>query len=172
MTLRKQIQFFLMQLQILRRTQPEQRGFCFFVVFIILRISVSGCPRSLVLYVGFLWLLGGYLVLGTWVLGLLIAVASLLLRNVFSRACRLQQLWHTGSVVVAQGLSCSTAHGLFPNQGSNPYLLLGQAESLSLSHQGSLRGRFLIRLIPNNYHFTLLNVKYFLRNGRISQLYC
>ena len=104
--------------------------------------------------------------------GLLIAVASLLLRNVFSRACRLQQLWHTGSVVVAQGLSCSTAHGLFPNQGSNPYLLLGQAESLSLSHQGSLRGRFLIRLIPNNYHFTLLNVKYFLRNGRISQLYC
>ena len=169
MTLRKQIQFFLMQLQILRRTQPEYRGFCFFVVFNNFTYFCFWLPQVFGAVCGLFVVAWGLYVV---VLGLLIAVASLLLRNVFSRACRLQQLWHTGSVVVAQGLSCSTAHGLFPNQGSNPYLLLGQAESLSLSHQGSLRGQFLIRLVPNNYHFTLLHVKYFLRNGRISQLYC
>ena len=28
--------------------------------------------------------------------------------------------WHTGSVVAAHRLSCSTAHGIFPDQGSNP----------------------------------------------------
>ena len=31
-----------------------------------------------------------------------------------------QQLWHPGSVVVAHGLSCSTACGIFSDQGSNP----------------------------------------------------
>ena len=33
---------------------------------------------------------------------------------------RLQQLWHAGSVVVAHGLSCSAACGIFPDQGLNP----------------------------------------------------
>ena len=43
----------------------------------------------------------------------------------------------TWSVVVAQGLSCSIACGIFPHQGSKPCLLHWQADSLSLSHQGS-----------------------------------
>ena len=43
----------------------------------------------------------------------------------------------TGSVVVAPGLSCSVAHGIFQNQGSKPCLLHWQAGSLPLSHQGS-----------------------------------
>ena len=34
-----------------------------------------------------------------------------------------------GSVVVAHGLSCSTARGIFPDQGSNPCLLHWQADS-------------------------------------------
>ena len=34
-------------------------------------------------------------------------------------------------------LSCSTACGIFPNQGWNPCLLHGQMDSLPLSHQGS-----------------------------------
>ena len=54
-----------------------------------------------------------------------------LLRSTGSKARRLQQLWHlgsvgvacrlqsTGSVVVANGLSCSEACGIFPDQGSN-----------------------------------------------------
>ena len=66
-----------------------------------------------------------------------------------SRVCRLQQLWHmtsvvvarrlqsTGSVAVAHGLSCSVASGLFLDQGSNPCLLHCQADSLPLSHQGN-----------------------------------
>ena len=63
--------------------------------------------------------------------------------------CRLQQLqrqdsgveapglWSTGLRAGSCGLSCSAACGIFPDQGSNPYLLLWQADSLWLCHQGS-----------------------------------
>ena len=33
---------------------------------------------------------------------------------------RLQQLQHAGSVVVAKGLTCSVARGIFPDQGTEP----------------------------------------------------
>ena len=36
---------------------------------------------------------------------------------------------HAGSVVVAHGLSCSAACGIFPDQGSNPCPLHWQADS-------------------------------------------
>ena len=42
-----------------------------------------------------------------------------------------------GLVVVAHGLSCSEACGIFPNQGSNPCPLLWQVDSPTLTHQGS-----------------------------------
>ena len=42
-----------------------------------------------------------------------------------------------GSVVVAHGLSCSAACGIFLDQGSNPCLLHWQADSQPLRHQGS-----------------------------------
>ena len=42
-----------------------------------------------------------------------------------------------GSVVVAHGPSCSTACGIFPDQGSNPCPLHWQADSQPLHHQGS-----------------------------------
>ena len=53
-------------------------------------------------------------------------------------------LWSTGSrragsVVVAHGPSCSTACGIFPDQGSNPCPLHWQADSQPLHHQGSPR---------------------------------
>ena len=41
------------------------------------------------------------------------------------------------SVVVAHGLSCSAACGIFPDQGSNLCLLHCQAESYPLHHQAS-----------------------------------
>ena len=47
-------------------------------------------------------------------------------------------LAHVGSVAVVLGLSCSTACGIFPDQGLNLCLLHWQADSLPLSHQGSL----------------------------------
>ena len=53
----------------------------------------------------------------------------LLLRSTGSR--------RTGSVVVAHGLSCSAACGIFPDQGSNPCPLHWQADSQPLRHQGS-----------------------------------
>ena len=49
-------------------------------------------------------------------------------------ALRLQS---TGLGVVAHGLSCSAACGIFPDQGSNLFLLHWEADSLPLSHQGS-----------------------------------
>ena len=52
--------------------------------------------------------------------GLLIAVASLVVEHGLSGA---------GSVVVAHGLSCSVACGIFPDHGSNPYLLHWQVDS-------------------------------------------
>ena len=42
-----------------------------------------------------------------------------------------------GSVVVAHGPSCSTACGIFPDQGSNPCPLHWQADCQPLGHQGS-----------------------------------
>ena len=68
----------------------------------------------------------------------------------FSGARRFQWLQHRGSVVAAPGLysagsvvgahrlSCSVACGIFLDQGFNPCLLHWQADSLPLSHQGSL----------------------------------
>ena len=53
----------------------------------------------------------------------------LLLRSTGSRC--------TGSVVVAQGPSCSVACGIFPDQGSNPFPLHWQVDSQPLRHQGS-----------------------------------
>ena len=42
-----------------------------------------------------------------------------------------------GSVIVAQGPSCSAACGIFPDQGSNPCLLHWHADSQPPRHQGS-----------------------------------
>ena len=59
----------------------------------------------------------------------------LLLRSTGSRCA--------GSVVVAHGPCCSTACGIFPDQGSNPCPLHWQADSQPLRHQGS----------PDSQHF-------------------
>ena len=53
----------------------------------------------------------------------------LLLRSTGSR--------RAGSVIVAHGLSCSAAHGIFVDQGPNPCPLHWQADSQPLRHQGS-----------------------------------
>ena len=55
----------------------------------------------------------------------------------------------TGSVVVAHGLSCSAACGIFLDQGSNPCPLHWQADSQPLRHQGSPLQLFL------DYHLNL-----------------
>ena len=78
---------------------------------------------------------------------LLIAVASFVVEH------SLESMWasviqHMGLVVAvhrflntgsiaAHGLSCSTACGIFPDQGWNLCLLNWQVDSLPLSHQGS-----------------------------------
>ena len=77
---------------------------------------------------------------------LLIAVASLVaewgLRASVVAAhglgsCDMRALECTGSVALVRGLSCSSACGIFPDQGSNLCLLHWQVDSSPLSHQGS-----------------------------------
>ena len=82
------------------------------------------------------------------VCGLFHAVASLVVQS------RLQGIWalagthrgsiveapwfqSTGSIATANGLSCSTACGIFPDLGPNPCLLHWQADSLPPGHPGS-----------------------------------
>ena len=71
-------------------------------------------------------------------------------------------LWSTGSrrvgsVVVAHGLSCSAACGIFPDQGPNPCSLHWQADSQPLRHQGSPWLCFLFFFFKLKYSwFTML----------------
>ena len=65
----------------------------------------------------------------------------LLLQSIGSRcvgfgSCSFQ-LWSTGSVVMANGFSCSAACGIFLEHRSSLCPLLWQADSQSLDHQGS-----------------------------------
>ena len=80
--------------------------------------------------------------------GLLIVVASVVAEHGL-QAHGLQQLQHTGSVVVGcrlqssgsvvvvHELSCSAACGILPDQESNPCPLHWQVDSQPLRHQGS-----------------------------------
>ena len=47
------------------------------------------------------------------------------------------RLWNTGSVVVAHGLNCSEACGIFPDQRLETCILHWLADSLPQSQQGS-----------------------------------
>ena len=51
---------------------------------------------------------------------------------------------HTGSVVVAHGLGCSEACGIFLEQGLNPRPLHWQADSYPLLGKNLLQGRSLV----------------------------
>ena len=53
---------------------------------------------------------------------------------VVASPCRTWALGLMGSVIVAHGLSCSTACGLFLDQGSNPHPLHWQVDSHPLYH--------------------------------------
>ena len=76
------------------------------------------------------------------VCGLLIVVASPVEEHrpqgMWASAAAVPGLQSTGSVVVVHALSCPVACGIFPDQGSNLCLPHWQADSLPLSHQGSL----------------------------------
>ena len=72
--------------------------------------------------------------------GLFIAVTSLVehgISGAWATVAVIPRLWSTGSVIVAHGLGCPGACGIFSDHGSNPYLPHWQADSLPLSHQGS-----------------------------------
>ena len=81
--------------------------------------------------------------------GLLIKVASLVVeQNLGARAPAVAApgLLSTGSVVGMHGFSCSSACGIFLDQGLNQCLLTGKVDSSPLDHQGSLRWNFCVSL--------------------------
>ena len=67
-------------------------------------------------------------------------------------------LWSTGPVVVVHRLSCSLAHGIFLDQGSNPYPLSWLADSLPLSHQESPNKMTFWKNILRNKSFLLWKI--------------
>ena len=72
--------------------------------------------------------------------GLLTAVASLAAEHgLWARGLQQLQILCTGSLVVEQGLAAQQ----LLDQGLNPCLLHWKADSLSLSHRGSLQSNFL-----------------------------
>ena len=100
-------------------------------------LFIFGCAGSSLPHVDFLWLQQAGTTLWLQCMGFSFAVASLVE----------QALWGTqASVVLAPGLTCFAACGIFPDQGSNPGLLQWQVESGPVSHQGSLGIVFLISL--------------------------
>ena len=106
------------------RREGSQPPFYYYYYFFILFLAVLGlrfCARTFSTY-------GKRGPLFIVVRGPLTIVASLVAEHRLRRA---------GSVVVAHGLSCSAAYGIFPDQGSNPCPLHWQADSQPLRHQGS-----------------------------------
>ena len=88
----------------------KERSLFFFLIFIYLFLAALGlhcCTRAFSSC-------GKQGLLFTVVCGLLVAVASL------SRCARFSSCGMRASVVVSHGLSCSTACGIFSDQGSNP----------------------------------------------------
>ena len=92
---------------------------------------------------------GGFYFFSFW-LRWLFVIAHKLSPVVANRRCCLVSVrgaqavgaWASG--VAAQGLSCSIAHGIFPDQKSNPCSLLWQADSLSITPPGKSRQFLLI----------------------------
>ena len=75
-------------------------------------------------------------------------------------------LWSTGSrcagsVIVAHGPSCYVAHGILPDQGSNPCPLHLQADSQPLRRQGSPHMTFLDKLHTTFKKRSFLSLKIF-----------
>ena len=123
----------------------------FFLFTNFKNVFIFGCAGSLLLHRSFFSSWGERGLLSTWG-ALLNEVAPLAEHS--SRVHGLQQLrrmgsvfaarrlYSTGSIVVAHRLSCSTAYGIFSDQGSNQCLLHWREISLPLSHQGSPWGSF------------------------------
>jgi len=95
-------------------------------------VLMFGCTMSLSLPLGFLSC-GGRGLLSGRTARASIATPSLAV-GAGSRVCWLQEFQHTGSVVAVHGLSCSTARGIFPDQGSNRCPLRWQGHSFPLDY--------------------------------------
>ena len=81
-------------------------------------------------------------------------------------SCGSRALGAWASVVVAHGLSCSAACGIFPDQGSNQCPLHWQVDSKPLRHQGSPG-----QLIFNEGPKTIQSGRKFSTCGRLGQMH-
>ena len=125
----------------------SQEVYIYFVILFYFILFIFGCVGSSLLHVGFLQLrragvtlrcgarashCSGFSHCGARALG---ARASVVAAHGLSIVTH--GLQSTGSVVVAHKLSCSTACGIFLDQGSNSCPLHWQVDSQPLRHQGS-----------------------------------
>ena len=92
---------------------------------------------------------------------LLIVMASLVvehgLRSVRASVVAAPRLESTSSVVVVRRLSCSTACGIFWDEGLNSCLLHWQADSLPLGHQRCPHG--ILGNIPGSLSFLIYEME-------------
>ena len=114
---------------------PENDKSFFFLIILFLAVLGLHCCTGFSLVVA----RGGYSLMAMH--GLLISVASLVaghgIYSMQASAVVAPGLLSTGSAVAVQGLSCSPACGILPDQGLYPCILHQQTHSLPLSHQGS-----------------------------------
>ena len=100
----------------------------------IVLFYIPGCVGSVLLCrLSLVAASGAYSLVAVW--GLLISVAS------FDSCLGTRAVGHVGFNSCGTGLSCSMAYQIFPDQGLNLcllHLLHWQADSLPLSHQGSI----------------------------------
>jgi len=101
----------------------------------LLFIFLFGCTGCSSLLLGFLLVQREGPTLGCSAQASLVAVHGL--QGTLASVAAALGLWTTGSVVVARGVSCSMACGIFPDQELNLCLLHWRTGSLPLSCQGS-----------------------------------
>ena len=81
-----------------------------------------------------------FLCCGAWALG----IPGFCSYGVRAQQLQLPGSRATSSIAVSHGLCCSTACGIFPDQGLNPCPLHWQADSYPLDHQESTMNNLLI----------------------------
>ena len=112
------------------------QSFSLYILFICLFLAVLGlrcCPGFPLVSES-----RGYSPVAVWVLlTVLTSAVEHRLQGTWPSAAAASGFQSTGSVVAANGLSCSAAGGIFLDQRSNLCPLHWQVDSLPLSHQGS-----------------------------------
>ena len=73
------------------------------------------------------------------------------------------------SVIVAHGLSCSTACGIFPDEESNPCLVDWQADSQPLDHE-ECPVIFFLLIFRNSFYVMNTNCLVYIKGNKVQEI--